>query len=184
MMFMCPDFRKLTAVASFSVIKPATGQLKMVCGIDHELTGGENFSVNVKHDEFRGRVTYTGEARKGKTITLIKYITYHTSSPVPEFTDLADRADQTLNRAVSYKFDRLKELQEEYLTEFWQRSDVVIESEDQMINQNLRLHLYHMLSASARVQNSGIGAKGLTGSGYEGHIFWGYGNLYDALPDL
>jgi alpha,alpha-trehalose phosphorylase len=41
-----------------------------------------------------------------------------------------------------------------------------------MLQQNLRLHVYHLLQASARVQDSGIGAKGLTGSGYEGHSFW------------
>ena len=40
------------------------------------------------------------------------------------------------------------------------------------VQQTLRLNHFHLLQASARIQNSGIGAKGLTGSGYEGHAFW------------
>ena len=147
-------------------------QLKVLCGIDHEFQADTEFNIKVRHDDFHGRVTYTGEAREGKTITLYKYITYHTSSPVPTFEDLADRAEQTLDRAMEYHFPKLVDLQRAYLDEFWDNSDIEITTNDPQINQNLRLHLFHLLSASARVQNSGIGAKGLTGSGYEGHTFW------------
>lgn len=147
-------------------------ELKVLCGIDHEFHADTKFNIKIRHDEFHGRVTYTGEASKNSTITLIKYITYHTSSPVPSFEDLADRAEQTLDRAKAYHYDRLVELQREYLDEFWDNSDIEITTNDPQVNQNLRLHLFQLLSASARVQNSGIGAKGLTGSGYEGHAFW------------
>ena len=147
-------------------------ELKVVCGIDHEFHAKSEFSIKVRHDDFHGRVTYTGEAPKGSSIVLYKYITYHTSSPIPSFEDLADRAEQTLDRASSYHYDKLVALQREYLDEFWDNSDIEITTDDPQVNQNLRLHLFHLLSASARVQNSGIGAKGLTGSGYEGHAFW------------
>lgn len=147
-------------------------KLKVVCGIDHEFHADSEFATKTKLDDFKGRISFTGEARKNQTITLIKYITYHTSSPVPEFEDLADRAEQTLDRAVHYKYDHLLQLQRNYLEEFWNCSDIQIEARQPEVTQNLRLHLYHLLSASARVQNSGIGAKGLTGSGYEGHAFW------------
>ncbi len=147
-------------------------KLKVVCGIDHEFEGGSNFSWKAKHDKFQGRIAYTGEGHKDQTITLVKYITYHTSSPVPKFEDLADRAEQTLDRAVAHKYAGMAQQQEDFLKDFWERSDIQIVADDPQINQNLRLHLYHLLSASARVQNTGIGAKGLTGSGYEGHAFW------------
>ncbi len=146
--------------------------LKVLCGVDHEFHADSEFSIKVRHDDFHGRVTYTGEAPKNSTVTLYKYITYHTSSPVPSFEDLADRAEQTLDRAVSYHYDKLVKLQRDYLDDFWDDSDIEITTTDPQVNQNLRLHLYHILAASARVQNSGIGAKGLTGSGYEGHAFW------------
>lgn len=147
-------------------------QLKVLCGIDHEFEANSPFQIKVRHDDFHGRITYTGEAAQNQTITLYKYITYHTSSPVPSFEDLADRAEQTLDRAMAYHYDKLVDLQREYLDEFWDHSDIEIEANDPQVQQNLRLHLFHLLAASARVQNSGIGAKGLTGSGYEGHAFW------------
>lgn len=167
-----PGIRRLKDQRILLGHQTCNSQLKVVCGIDHEFHADSEFATKVKLDDFRGRITYTGEARKGQTITLIKYITYHTSSPVPEFEDLADRAEQTLDRAVNYKLDRLLELQRQYLNDFWHCSDIQIEAKQPEVTQNLRLHLYHLLSASARVQNSGIGAKGLTGSGYEGHAFW------------
>lgn len=146
--------------------------LKLVCGIDHEFNSKGHFTVKTRQDENSGRVSYTGDVQEGETITLIKYITYHTSSPVPDFNDLVHRAEQTLDRALTYGYDRLLEKQRNFMDEFWYTSDIKLEAKDPQVNQNLRLHLYHLLSATARVQNSGVGAKGLTGSGYEGHTFW------------
>src|SRR5206468_4474513 len=40
------------------------------------------------------------------------------------------------------------------------------------IQQAIRLNLFHILQASARAENNGIAAKGLTGQAYEGHYFW------------
>ena len=147
-------------------------KLKMVCGIDHELESEGIFAVETKSNDFEGRVIYTGNGKKGQPVTLIKYVSYHNSSPVPSIEDLADRADRTLDRAVYYGFDKIAQLQKDYLQEFWRKSDIKVTGMDPQVNQNVRLHIYHLLAASARVQNSGVGAKGLTGSGYEGHAFW------------
>jgi len=147
-------------------------KLKMVCGIDHQLESEGIFAVETKSNDFEGRVIYTGNGKKGQPVTLIKYISYHNSSPVPSIEDLADRADRTLDRAVYYGFDKIAQLQKDYLQEFWRKSDIKVTGMDPQVNQNVRLHIYHLLAASARVQNSGVGAKGLTGSGYEGHAFW------------
>ncbi len=147
-------------------------KLKMVCGIDHQLDSDGIFAVETKSNKFEGKVIYTGNGKESQPVTLIKYITYHNSSPVPSMEDLADRADRTLDRAVYYGFDKIARLQKEYLQEFWKKSDVKVVGKDPQVNQNVRLHIFHLLSSSARVQNSGIGAKGLTGSGYEGHAFW------------
>ena len=147
-------------------------KLKMVCGVDHQLESDGIFAVETKSNEFEGKVIYTGNGKQGQPVNLIKYITYHNSSPVPSMEDLADRADRTLDRAVYFGFDKIARLQKDYLQEFWKKSDIKVTGKDPQVNQNVRLHIFHLLSASERVQNSGIGAKGLTGSGYEGHAFW------------
>ena len=40
------------------------------------------------------------------------------------------------------------------------------------IQQAIRFNLFHILQASARAEDTGVSAKGLTGQAYEGHYFW------------
>ena len=40
------------------------------------------------------------------------------------------------------------------------------------VQQAVRFGLFHLLQASARAEGRGIASKGLTGTGYDGHIFW------------
>jgi alpha,alpha-trehalose phosphorylase len=64
----------------------------------------------------------------------------------------------------------LSRAQREYLDQFWADADVEID--DPALQQALRFGLYHVLQASARAERRAIGAKGLTGPGYDGHAFW------------
>ena len=61
--------------------------------------------------------------------------------------------------------------QREYLDAFWGRADVEIEGEARL-QQALRFGMFHVLQAGARNEGRAIPAKGLTGSGYDGHAFW------------
>ena len=66
------------------------------------------------------------------------------------------------------------------MDDFWRRSDVRIKDirEDRTkrstveIQQAIRFNLFHILQASARAEDTGVPAKGLTGQAYEGHYFW------------
>jgi alpha,alpha-trehalose phosphorylase len=77
-------------------------------------------------------------------------------------------------------FEPLLASQEQYLDDFWHRSDVRVRDiwEDRTkrntveIQQAVRFNLFHILQASARAEGSGVPAKGLTGQAYEGHYFW------------
>lgn len=40
------------------------------------------------------------------------------------------------------------------------------------MQQAIRINLFHILQASARAEDMGVAAKGLTGQAYEGHYFW------------
>src|SRR5439155_2889838 len=61
--------------------------------------------------------------------------------------------------------------QREYLDDFWNRADVELTGDDE-IQQAVRFALFHVLQASARAERRPIAAKGLTGTGYDGHAFW------------
>jgi len=119
------------------------------------------------------------EARPRCPIQLTKCMVYHTSQTASS-EELCGRAEWTLDRVVSQGFQKLLASQEQYMNDFWRRSDVRIKDiqEDRTkrstveIQQAIRFNLFHILQASARAEDTGVPAKGLTGQAYEGHYFW------------
>lgn len=110
------------------------------------------------------------QARAGVPIRITKLVSYHTSRGVPA-GELVDRCRRTLDRVtvegVAHQFAR----QEAFLADFWSRSDVTVEGDDEA-QQAIRWCLFQLAQAAARADGAGIPAKGLTGSGYSGHYFW------------
>lgn len=57
--------------------------------------------------------------------------------------------------------------------EFWQQKRVVVTSENEFDQQALDFSIYHMeIMTPAHDERFSVGAKGLTGEGYKGHVFW------------
>ena len=85
-----------------------------------------------------------------------------------------------MDRVMRQGFQLLLTAQEQYLDDFWRRSDVRIKDSRQdrtqrttvEIQQAIRFNLFHILQAAARAEDTGVPAKGLTGQAYEGHYFW------------
>src|SRR5215468_9910168 len=151
----------------------------IACAMDHELTSESTNHWKSDHSNNSGQVAFTIDAQPGMPIRLNKYIAYHTSKTAdPE--EIGRRAEWTLDRAVSQGFGVLLTEQEKYLADFWQRSDVRVANvrRDRAklstveMQQAMRVNLFHVLQASARAENNGVAAKGLTGQAYEGHYFW------------
>jgi len=151
----------------------------LTCATDHALETSCSHSYKAVHTADVGQVAFTIDARPGCPIQLTKYMVYHTSQTAfPE--QLCGRAEWTLDRVVSQGFPQLLAAQEQYLDDFWRRSDVRLKNvrEDRIqrstveIQQAIRFNLFHILQASARAEDTGVPAKGLTGQAYEGHYFW------------
>ena len=151
----------------------------LACATDNALETSCPHSYKVVHSPDFGQVAFTIEAQPGCPIQLTKYMVYHTSQTASA-EELCGRADWTLDRVVSQGFERLLAAQEQYMDDFWRRSDVRIKDirEDRTkrstveIQQAIRFNLFHILQASARAEGTGVPAKGLTGQAYEGHYFW------------
>ena len=126
-----------------------------------------------------GQVVFTIDGQPERPIRLTKYITYHTSTRAAA-KELGRRAEWTLDRITAQGFAEMLAEQERYMNDFWQRSDVRVSNfrADRSrlsrveIQQAIRVNLFHILQASARAENNGVAAKGLTGQAYEGHYFW------------
>ena len=151
----------------------------LTCATDHALESSCPYSYKVAHTGDFGQVAFTIEARPGCSIQLTKYMVYHASQTASS-EELCGRAEWTMDRVVSQGFQKLLASQEHYMDDFWRRSDVRIKDirEDVTkrstieIQQAIRFNLFHILQASARAEDTGVAAKGLTGQAYEGHYFW------------
>ncbi|MGW0772035.1 glycoside hydrolase family 65 protein, partial [Streptomyces sp. NPDC002676] len=82
-----------------------------------------------------------------------------------------DQVDGAVAAAVSTGWEGLAAAQRAYLDRFWAGADVEVEGSAR-IQQAVRFALFHVLQAAARGENRAIAAKGLTGTGYDGHCFW------------
>ena len=163
------------------VLVHGTGQSQMVlaCGIDHDLATDCAYNCKTNHTGNSGEVVFTVEARPGCSIHLTKYMVYHTSqSSAP--LESSRRAEWTLDRVAGQGFAGLLAEQQEYMDRFWQKSDVRVSQvkgervrlSTVEMQQAIRMNLFHILQASARAEECGVAAKGLTGNAYEGHYFW------------
>src|SRR6185312_8696629 len=117
-----------------------------------------------------GRVTITANLEPGQRLRVVKFLAYgwssRRSSPA-----LRDQVAAALTEARNTGWEGLCAAQRAYLDDFWERADVEIEG-DAELQQAVRFALFHILQAGARAEGRAIPAKGLTGTGYDGHTFW------------
>ena len=154
-------------------------RLTLACATETALESLCPYSYKVVHTEDFGQVAFKIEARPDCPIWLTKYMVYHTSQTASP-QELCGRAEWTLDRVTTQGFQQLLTAQEQYMTDFWRRSDIRVKDirEDLTkrttveIQQAIRFNLFHILQASARAEGTGVPAKGLTGQAYEGHYFW------------
>ena len=144
--------------------------MTIACGVDHVVQTECAFSTDLNCDEDHAGIVYTIAARPGQRFRITKYISYHTSHSAP-VSELVDRTVRTLKRACKGGWRGLCDSQKDYVEDFWRRSDIKIRG-DLRVQQSLRWNLFQLLQASARVEGTGIAARGLTGQTYEGHYFW------------
>ena len=154
-------------------------RMTLTCATDHVLETTCTYADKTIHTEDFGQVAFTIQARPGCAIHLTKYMVYHTSQTASS-EELCGRAEWTMDRIVNEGFPQLLAAQEQYMNDFWRRSDVRVRDirEDRAkrttveIQQAIRFNLFHILQASARAESAGVPAKGMTGQAYEGHYFW------------
>jgi alpha,alpha-trehalose phosphorylase len=163
------------------VLIHATGksQLILACAMDHDIDCDSPYEYKSDYNENSGQTVFRIQAEPGQPIHITKYMAYHTSTTA-KADDIGRRAEWTLDRIGQNGFAKLLADQERYMDQFWQRSDVRVSNIKERrarlstveMQQAIRLNLFHILQASARAENTGVAAKGLTGQAYEGHYFW------------
>jgi alpha,alpha-trehalose phosphorylase len=141
-----------------------------VCAEQRHATGEGIAFEHAYRGEASAHQFFVGTLAPGKSLVLEKFVAYACSAfdrPEP-LEALAARVASTLDAAGDY--DTQARAQESALAAFWRDADLAIDG-DAASEQALRFNLFHVFQSAGRDGGS-IAAKGLTGEGYEGHVFW------------
>jgi alpha,alpha-trehalose phosphorylase len=150
--------------------RTASSGLRVSAAMGHEIDGPPGTGYSVEAFEDLARLTVTADLAPGTPLRLVKFIAYGWSSE-RSLPAVRDQVGGALAEAQHAGWDRLVSEQREYLDDFWERADIEVDG-DSELQQAVRFSLFHILQAAARGEQRAIAAKGLTGSGYDGHAFW------------
>jgi len=148
----------------------ANSGMTLAVGVDHAIVTDNNYTAHISADEDSGKMVYRVNALPGQPITITKTVSYHTSRGIP-VRELVDRTRRTLDRVLAGGTAVEYEAQRRWLDAYWERSDVRV-TDQPALQQAIRWNLFQIAQATARAEQSGVPAKGVTGSGYGGHYFW------------
>ena len=132
-------------------------------GFYYEIDGKKIFA---KDNIFRLKL------KKNRAVTFTRVFYINRFSPDNNLAKSKEEAFKKFSKAFNTKFDILTKDHIRAWEKLWDKADIVIGGAANL-QQNLRFNIYHMLICG-HVDNglSSIGARGLTGEGYRGHIFW------------
>jgi trehalose/maltose hydrolase-like predicted phosphorylase len=83
----------------------------------------------------------------------------------------ADRARALLERAEAKGFDGLLAEHRTAWASRWADADVVVDG-DEELQRAIRFSLFHLMASVPSEGEAAVGARGLTGPAYSGHVFW------------
>lgn len=121
---------------------------------------------------------YEGEILPDQTLTIEKISNVYTSRDLEnkglELSEIQEKSLEELKKSAARGYDEIaQESAEEWSCKVWDRSPVLIESEDEFDQLAIRFAQYHLRTmVPAHDNRMSIAAKGLSGEGYKGHTFW------------
>ncbi|HSN10873.1 MAG TPA: glycosyl hydrolase family 65 protein, partial [Propionibacteriaceae bacterium] len=155
------------AVLSYAV---TSSGMTLAVAADHSIETKDAYEERTQIEDDLAKHVFRFNATPGATTRITKVVSYHTSRGVPT-RELVDRCRRTLDRVKETGTEAVFAAQRAWLDAFWERSDVEIGGRPEL-QQAVRWNLFQVIQAAARAEGQGIPAKGVTGSGYDGHYFW------------
>lgn len=144
--------------------------LRMAAAMTHVVEGPDRTVVSTEAFPDWARTTIACVLKPGEKLRVVKLLAYGFSSQ-RSLPALRDQVGAALASARLTGWEGLCQGQREYLDSFWDAADVRVDG-DPEIQQAVRFAVFHVLQAGARNEMRPIPAKGLTGPGYDGHVFW------------
>ena len=139
----------------------------------------------VTHTGYAIETTFVAEVVPGELLRATKALSFHRTELVGAGRAEEGRREPTLEQQEEtlessklalvqnppMQVDRFFQEQRKELQTLWAHRDVKVEG-DAGVQKALRWSIFHLLQVGARIESSGVGAKGLSGTGYDGHYFW------------
>ncbi len=144
--------------------------LRVAAGMDHLVESPAPTTSETECRPDLARHTVSTRLEPGQRLTMVKLLGYGWSS-VRSTPAVRDQVVAALTAARASTWDGLVEEQREFLGSYWNCAEVTIEG-DPEVQVGVRYGMFQVLQASARSEGQAIAAKGLTGTGYDGHSFW------------
>jgi trehalose/maltose hydrolase-like predicted phosphorylase len=89
----------------------------------------------------------------------------------PDTPPPVEAAVRRARAAVAMGFDALLAEHQEAWADRWHDADITIEGDDELQLAS-RFALFHLMGSIPEQGEAAVGARGLTGQGYRGHVFW------------
>ncbi len=113
-----------------------------------------------------GIVAAFGERRRGRLADDLMAVAAD-GARLPEPAEALDM----LAGALDAGFERLLSEHEAAWAARWRAADIVVEHDD-ATQRALRFALFHLMASVPDAGEAAVGARGVTGTGYRGHVFW------------
>src|SRR5258708_11130618 len=155
---------------SVMIHRTRASRLWIAAAMRHDVDAPGSTDVDLSGSGDISRLTVVTRLEPGQSLRLVKLLAYGWSAKRSR-PALHDQVMAALAAAHSTRWDGLVSEQRAFLDEFWSGADVEVDGDPQ-VQQAVRFGLFHVLQAGARTEQRPIPAKGLTGPGYDGHIFW------------
>ncbi len=146
------------------LMKTSNTNIRQATVVDYRILSDTPGSI--RHDIDRWAATTTIEGMLSISMEKRCFFTdgIRFSDPYDECVRLSEEYSET-------SFEKFLSAQADFLSAFWSRSDIKIDSDDG-VQTAVRFNLFQILQSAGPDRHSNISAKGLSGEGYSGHYFW------------
>ncbi|UDY34155.1 glycoside hydrolase family 65 protein [Dermatobacter hominis] len=142
----------------------------VAAAMSHDISVPGQADVSCDTSGDLGRTTVTASLDVGERLEIVKYAAYGWSTVRSDHA-LRDQVAAAVDAARHTGWEGLLSEQRAALDDYWRRADVEVGGPADL-QTAIRYCLFQTYQSAVRAEARPIAAKGLTGSGYDGHTFW------------
>lgn len=109
---------------------------------------------------------------KNNSIDFVKFVGFAIANSDENYENLIAKAKANALELKQNGFKQVLQKQSETIGKIWEQGGAYIKSSNSELEEALKFNQFQIIQAAGLGAKNSIAAKGLSGEGYEGHIFW------------